>query len=226
MNQKELGLLFVVVALLIGGIIISALYFLPPPGSSPEAEYSIEVSPTSPSAPTVASPTMSEFETTFTPGSVSGSGTYPVTSKPTDVLSDRSSGSDDAGTPFLTPTPTPIQTTAITTSPAASGPSSFTLIVTPVEARAKPGDTILYVMAIEPKGGYDEPVSLRLEVNALLLYRESFDLGDIDPPFPKTIEYRFVVPSEVPGGITVKGHITAEGGGHKEEQDLILQIGG
>ncbi|HMZ32135.1 MAG: hypothetical protein ACP5NU_02685 [Methanomicrobiales archaeon] len=100
------------------------------------------------------------------------------------------------------------------------------MIVTPVEARAKPGDTILYVMAIEPKGGYDEPVSLRLEVNALLLYRESFDLGDIDPPFPKTIEYRFVVPSEVPGGITVKGHLTAEGRGHKEEQDLILQIGG
>lgn len=226
MNQKELGLLFAVVALLIGGIIISALYFLPPPGSSPEAEYSIEVSPTSPSAPTVASPTMSEFKTTFTPGSVGGSGTYPVTSKPTDVLSDRISGSDDAGTAFLTPTPTPPQTTAVTTSPAATGPPSFTLIVTPVEARAKPGDTILYVMAIEPKGGFDEPVSLRLEVNALLLYRESFDLGDIDPPFPKTIEYRFVVPSEVPGGITVKGHLTAEGGGHKEEQDLILQIGG
>ncbi len=136
-------------------------------------------------------------------------------------MSNRLSGSDDAGTSFP-----PIQTTAVTTSPAATGLPSFTLIVTPVEARAKPGDTILYVMAIEPKGGFDEPVSLRLEVNALLLYRESFDLGDIDPPFPKTIEYRFVVPSEVPGGITVKGHLTAEGGGHKEEQDLILQIGG
>jgi hypothetical protein len=81
-------------------------------------------------------------------------------------------------------------------------------------------------MTIEPKAGFDKSVSLHLEVNALFLYRESFDLGYIDPPFPRTIEYRFVVPSGVPGGITVKGHLTAEGGGHKEEEDLILQIAG
>ncbi len=235
MNQKELGLLF---AVLIGGIIISALYFLPPPGSSSEAEYSKEVSSNLTSASAIPSPEISKYETTSLSESVEGSETLPGTPKPPDVVSTPVPGSDSIGTPFLTPTPSPIRTTTVTTSPAATGPPSFTLIVTPVEVRAKPGDAILYVMAIEPMGGFDESVSLRLEVNALLLYRESFevnalllyresfDLGDIDPPFPKTIEYRFVVPSEVPGGITVKGHLTAEGGGHKEEQDLILQIGG
>ena len=226
MNQKELGLLFAVIALLIGGIIISALYFLPPPGSSSEAEYSKEVSSNLTSASAIPSPEISKYETTSLSESVEGSETLPGTPKPPDVVSTPVPGSDSIGTPFLTPTPSPIRTTTVTTSPAATGPPSFTLIVTPVEVRAKPGDAILYVMAIEPMGGFDESVSLRLEVNALLLYRESFDLGDIDPPFPKTIEYRFVVPPEVPGGITVKGHITAEGGGHKEEQDLILQIGG
>ncbi len=228
MNQKELGLLFAVIALLIGGIIISALYFLPPPGSKkvPEAEYSKEVSPNLTSASATPSPEISKYETTSFTESVDGSETLPGTPKPPGVRSPPVPGPDSIGTPFLTPTHSPIWTIPVTTSPDATGPPSFTLIVTPVEVRAKPGDTILYVMAIEPKGGFDESVSLRLEVNALLLYRESFNLGNIDPPFPKTIEYRFVVPSEVPGGITVKGHLTAEGGGHKEEQDLILQIGG
>jgi hypothetical protein len=113
----------------------------------------------------------------------------------------------------------------ILSSPTVSGPPSFTLIVTPVEARARPGDPILYSMTIEPKGGFDQPVSLRIDVSALLVYRNSFDLGTVNPPYPRTFEYLFRVPSNVPGGIMVKGLLTAEGGGHRETQDLILLVG-
>lgn len=129
-----------------------------------------------------------------------------------------SSAEDTVPSPALIPPDTP-------SSPAVSGPPSFTLLVTPVEVRAKPVDTVLYALSIEPKGGFDQPVSLRLEVNALLIYRNSFDLGTVTPPYPRTFEYRFRVPSDIPGGITVKGVITAEGGGHREAQDLILLVG-
>jgi len=93
-----------------------------------------------------------------------------------------------------------------------------------VEARARPGDTIRYTLSIVPKGGFDQPVALSLAVSALFLYQNSFDLGTVNPPYPMTLEYSFTVPKDVPGGITVKGVLSAEGGGHKEEQDLVLIV--
>jgi hypothetical protein len=120
--------------------------------------------------------------------------------------------------------PSVIPTTAVATTRTVSGPPSFTLLVTPVEVRARPGDTIRYTMSIEPKGGFDKPVSLRLDVSALFLYHNSFDLGTVSPPYPTTLEYSFTVPNDVPGGITVKGVLFAEGGGHKEQQDLVLIV--
>ncbi|NYT17924.1 MAG: hypothetical protein GKC06_07995, partial [Methanomicrobiales archaeon] len=81
------------------------------------------------------------------------------------------------------PFPSPLFTTVPETL-IIQGPPAFRLLVTPVEVRARPGETILYSMTIEPEGGFDEQVSLRLDVRALLLYRESFDLGTLDPPFP------------------------------------------
>jgi hypothetical protein len=122
--------------------------------------------------------------------------------------------------PPVTGTPFPVSP-GVT---AIQGPPSFSLLVTPVEARAPPGGTILYTMTIEPKGGFDDRLSLRLDVNALLLYRESFDLGTIDPPYPRTVEYRFVVPADVPSGITVKGVLSAEGGGSSDSVDLVLLV--
>ncbi len=109
-------------------------------------------------------------------------------------------------------------------TPIVQGPPAFRLLVTPVEARARPGETILYTMTIEPEGGFNEPVSLHLDVRALLLYQESFDLGTIAPPFPRTIEYRFVVPPDVPAGITVSGIMTGEGGDSRDTVSLLLII--
>jgi hypothetical protein len=127
--------------------------------------------------------------------------------------------------PEVTPDESAFPTITTLSSPTISGPPSFTLLVTPVEVRAGPGDTILYTLTIEPEGGFSQPVSLRLEVSALFLYRNSFDLGSVNPPYPRTFEYLFRVPQDVPAGVTVKGILTAEGGGHTEERDLILLVG-
>jgi hypothetical protein len=112
----------------------------------------------------------------------------------------------------------------LTTTQVIQGPPAFTLLVTPVEARAAPGGTVLYSMTIEPEGGFHDQISLHLTVSAFLLYHETFDLGTVDPPYPKVFEYRFTVPSDVPSGITVKGVLTAEGGGYQDTVDLILHI--
>jgi len=127
--------------------------------------------------------------------------------------------------PTESPFPSPGSTT-VPEIPIIQGPPAFRLLVTPVEVRASPGEAILYSMTVEPEGGFDEPVALRLDVSALLLYRESFDLGTIDPPFPKTVGYRFVVPSDIPAGITVRGVLTGEGGGYQDAMDLVLIISG
>jgi hypothetical protein len=122
------------------------------------------------------------------------------------------------------PTVTVPPSLTLTTTQVTQGPPTFTLLVTPVEARAVPGGTVLYSMTIEPEGGFHDQISLRLTASALFVYHQTFDLGTVDPPYPKVFEYRFTVPSDVPSGITVKGVLTAEGGGYQDTEDLILHI--
>jgi hypothetical protein len=122
------------------------------------------------------------------------------------------------------PTEAISQVPTSTETPVIQGPPSFLLLVVPVEARAPPGGTVLYTMTVEPRGGFDDPIDLRLDVSALLLYHESFDLGTVYPPYPKTFDYRFVVPATVPSGITVSGLLSAEGGGYQDTVDLVLLI--
>lgn len=134
------------------------------------------------------------------------------------------------GTPGVTPVPSltapsPMTTVPlVTTEPTPSGPPGFTLFVTPVEVRARPGEVVTYTLTIEPRGGFAAPVALRLDASALFLFRNSYDLGVVDPPYPRTVQYPFVVPSELPVGITVRGVLTGDGGGHREERDLVLIV--
>lgn len=134
------------------------------------------------------------------------------------------------GTPGVTPGPSlngpsPVTTVPlVTTEPTPSGPPGFTLFVTPVEVRARPGEVVTYTLTIEPRGGFAAPVALRLDASALFLFRNSYDLGVVDPPYPRTVQYPFVVPSELPTGITVRGVLSGDGGGHREERDLVLIV--
>jgi hypothetical protein len=134
------------------------------------------------------------------------------------------------GTPGVTPGPSltgpsPVTTVPlVTTEPTPSGPPGFTLFVTPVEVRARPGEVVTYTLTIEPRGGFAAPVALRLDASALFLFRNSYDLGVVVPPYPRTVQYPFVVPSELPAGITVRGVLSGDGGGHREERDLVLIV--
>ncbi len=58
----------------------------------------------------------------------------------------------------------------------------------------------------------------------VLFVTQTYDLGTINPPFPKSIPYDFTVPGNLPSGVTVDGVITATGGGQTESQDISLHV--
>jgi hypothetical protein len=231
MNQRVLVPIGIAVVLIAGAVLVSELYLKPSRDTSTEPEKSAGGSPSIPPTTAAASsgPESGSSESTssegVSPTTVSPSALSTTAAASSGSVSGSSGGTSSEGVSPTTDSPSEIPTTAVATTRTVSGSPSFTLIVTPVEARARPGDTIRYTLSIEPKGGFDQPVSLRLDVSALFLYHNSFDLGTVNPPYPMTLEYSFTVPNEVPGGITVKGVLFAEGGGQKDEQDLVLIVG-
>ena len=98
------------------------------------------------------------------------------------------------------------------------------MIVTPASARARPGDPVDCEVTILPENGFNEPVELQLEVDAGPVFRGTYDAGVMKPPFPRSFEYRVVVPSQAPAPLTVNGTLRAKGGGHSEEVELALVI--
>ena len=108
--------------------------------------------------------------------------------------------------------------------PRTSQESSFILTVIPAEARARPGDPGDCAVTITPQGEFNEPVSLQLDVDAGTVFKGSYNAGVMKPPYPRTYEYRVVVPSQAPAPLTVRGTLSAEGGGHREVADLVLYI--
>jgi len=124
--------------------------------------------------------------------------------------------------------PQPIVTTLPLAS--ASGDSSdtvvprpFTLSVSPASASGKPGETISYTLRIDGGEGQTEPIHFRLTASALL-FSQTYDLGDEQPPFPKTSVYLFAIPGNIPSGITINGVLTASGAGQTREQLVTLKV--
>lgn len=125
--------------------------------------------------------------------------------------------------PVATATPLPTATTIAATVPVTGTPS-FSVTVSPTTAVARPGDLITYHMTISGTNGFSDPVHLSLHVSAVFVYNADYDLGTQYPPYPKTVDYPFTVPSNVPGGITVNGVLTASSGSVVRQVPLILQI--
>jgi hypothetical protein len=126
--------------------------------------------------------------------------------------------------PVTTAIPLPTVTTIGTAAPVTTGTPSFSISVNPVSAVAGPGDLVTYHMTIAGTNGFSDPVQLSLHVSAVLVYNRDYDLGTQYPPYPKTVDYPFTVPSNVPRGITVNGLLTARSGSVIHQVPLILQV--
>ena len=85
---------------------------------------------------------------------------------------------------------------------------SFSISIDPKKSTAKPGDEVSFTIDIHANGGFNDSIALVLEVEALSHY-EFYDLGYVDPPYPKQIQRSLTLPEEVPASVTAYGTITA-----------------
>jgi hypothetical protein len=106
-----------------------------------------------------------------------------------------------------------------------TGPApKFVIIVTPLETQAHPGDPLNYELTVIPDEGFYEPISLQIDIVSVPVFRGSYDLGVLKPPYPGPYKYRVVVPEQAPAPLTVKGTLHARGGDHLEVVELVLFI--
>jgi hypothetical protein len=173
----------------------------------------------------------------------------PVTTGPRDYVTTKSTTAAalpstsppvPATTPPLTSvfTQNPTSFPAVSSQPAVTGipvtpsygdssgtiaPQPFTLSVSPASASGKPGETISYTLRIGGGEGQTEPVHFTLTAGALF-FSQTYELGDEQPPFPKTSVYQFTIPTNIPSGITINGVLTATGAGQTREQPVTLNV--
>ena len=162
---------------------------------------------------------------TVVPGESQGALYQAVTGSPTPVQS-----TPGAALPSQTPVRTKPglnSTLPATSIPTPQGgivnPVPFSLSVSPLSASARPGETLTYTLDIQGGEGITEPIHLSLTAKALF-FSQTYDLGDLNPPFPQIITRDFQVPGNLPSGITVNGVITATEGAQTESQDISLKI--
>jgi hypothetical protein len=141
-----------------------------------------------------------------------------------------------------TPAATPVRTTTSTQNPTPSPviseqptanvlpvmpgpvvPRPFSLSVSPESASGKPGETISYTLRIDGGEGQTEPIHFTLKASALF-FSQTYEIGDEQPPFPKTSVYQFTIPGNIPSGITINGVITGTGAGQTREQPVTLKV--
>jgi hypothetical protein len=125
--------------------------------------------------------------------------------------------------PYRTPG-VPVQPLTAGATPTPSGPPGFTVTVSPVQASAAKGETVVYHMTIEAQNGFSENVSMKLTASVLFILSNTYDLGTQAPPYPKTFEYALKVPDTLFPGATVNGVLTSTGGGVTRENQLTLNV--
>ena len=102
-------------------------------------------------------------------------------------------------------------------------PEPFFLSVSPASASGKPGETITYTLRIDGGEGQTEPIHFTLTASALI-FSQTYDIGDEQPPFPKTSVYQFIFPGNIPPGIMINGVVTATGAGQSRKQPVTLKV--
>jgi len=123
----------------------------------------------------------------------------------------------------VSPGATPSANTTANATPTWSGPPGFTVSVSPTQATAGRGETVVYRMTIEGQNGFSGQI--HMEVTAgFLFFSQTQDLGYQGPPFPKTIEYPFTVPDTLPSGVSVNGVVKSTGDGITRENQLTLTV--
>ncbi len=212
-NDKIIIIVLILAGILMIGLIIFAF----------TAYYGAAVSGRSDPAleQTRVQPVMLQPQDVMTPGSTARVVPTPVSP----VI--RATTPGHTGTGVQNPTPFPVSVLPVTPVPAESSgpvtPRPFMLSVSPASASGRPGETISYTLRIDGGEGQTEPIHFTLTAGALF-FSQTYDLGEEQPPFPKTSVYQFIVPGNIPSGITINGVLTATGAGQTREQPVTLMV--
>ena len=110
------------------------------------------------------------------------------------------------------------------TSEVFQSDAPFSIDIKPEKITIKPGDEISLSVKIEAVEGFTGSIDIELDVSTLG-YSATFDLGKLDPPFPKEHEFTVNIPSEIPAG-KVQGTLRGTSGEHVVEEDVEITIQG
>ncbi|RQD80659.1 MAG: hypothetical protein D5R96_08315 [Methanocalculus sp. MSAO_Arc2] len=99
----------------------------------------------------------------------------------------------------------------------------YLIVVHPRDATVYAGAELDYYLTISAAPGHQQPVYLVLEIDAIVTSYQ-FELGQINPPYPRTIVSSVPIPAYLPGGIRITGTIIGESGGLREETTVYLSI--
>lgn len=100
----------------------------------------------------------------------------------------------------------------------------FSIDVEPNEFTIKPGDEVKFSVRIDAVEGFTDSIEFELDVSCVG-YSDTFDLGTLDPPFPREQEFTFSIPSEIPVG-SVQGTLRGTSGEHVVEEDVEITLQG
>lgn len=100
----------------------------------------------------------------------------------------------------------------------------FSIDVEPEKITIKPGDEIIFSVKIDAVEGFMGSIDLELEVS-IVGYSKTFDLGTLNPPFPKEHEFTVSIPPEIPAG-NIQGTLRGISGEHVVEEDVEITLQG
>jgi len=191
----------IAVAVVVGAVLLLA--FLPTPSHVSTSQPAITIAGTTVPPTTIARPHRRTPATTVpaTPGA-----TQSLTGAPTQPAQETS-----APTPAPTPACVP------------NGEPGFTVTISPAQATAHRGDTVVYHMTVDAENCFSDEIHMTVTAG-FLFFSQTQDLGVQDPPYPKTLDYAFKVPDTLPPGVTVNGVVTSTGGGITREDQLSLTV--
>jgi len=188
--------LVIAVAVVVGAVLL--LTFLPTPSHVSTSQPAITIAGTTVPPTTIARP---RHRTPATPGA-----TQSLTEEPTQPAQE---------TTAPTPAPTP--------ACVPNGEPGFTVTISPAQATAHRGDTVVYHMTVDAENCFSDEIHMTVTAG-FLFFSQTQDLGVQDPPYPKTLDYAFKVPDTLPPGVTVNGVVTSTGGGITREDQLSLTV--
>lgn len=111
----------------------------------------------------------------------------------------------------------------ISTAHGISASTPFSISIVPKSATLKPGDSITYHIKVDAPQSFTDKISFTLFISAPA-YSTTFDLGTVSPPYPKEFDYSFIIPSNIPVSVTVKGVLTAKSGNFVQTENVEITI--